>query len=305
MIAIRTPVSWVGNKTIILPEIYASFPLQYERYIEPFGGSGAVLLGKPPDKFEVYNDRNQNLVNLFRCMKERPMALIQELGFLTLNSRDDFRILKTFFKKESFEDKFLRQELELTKIMLPDIQADEIIELYRKNMEDYDIRKAALFLKLLRYSYSSTGKSYGCQPFSFLNLFTLIENVGKRLTNTVIENQDFEILIRHYDRIGAFFYCDPPYFTTEKMYQCRFTPDDHLRLFRVLSSIKGKVLLSYNDCPEVKEIYKDFYFYSFKRIHSMAQKYEAGKEFGEILIANYDLTERKQLKPVQLSLSGF
>ena len=89
------------------------------------------------------------------------------------------------------------------------------------------------------------------------------------------------------------------------MYQCRFTPDDHLRLFRVLSSIKGKVLLSYNDCPEVKEIYKDFYFYSFKRIHSMAQKYEAGKEFGEILIANYDLTERKQLKPVQLSLSGF
>ena len=246
-----------------------------------------------------------NLVNLFRCMKERPMALIQELGFLTLNSRDDFRILKTFFKKESFEDKFFRQEMELTKIMLPDIQADEIIELYRKSMEDYDIRKAALFLKLLRYSYSSTGKSYACQPFSFLNLFTLIENVGKRLTNTVIENQDFEILIRHYDRIGAFFYCDPPYFTTEKMYQCRFTPDDHLRLFRVLSSIKGKVLLSYNDCPEVKEIYKDFYFYSFKRIHSMAQKYEAGKEFGEILIANYDLTERKQLKPVQLSLSGF
>ena len=89
------------------------------------------------------------------------------------------------------------------------------------------------------------------------------------------------------------------------MYQCRFTPDDHLRLFKVLSSIKGKVLLSYNDCPEVKEIYKDFYFYSFKRIHSMAQKYEAGKEFGEILIANYDLTERNQLKPVQLSLSGF
>ena len=52
----------------------------------------------PPDKFEVYNDRNQNLVNLFRCMRERPMALIQELGFLTLNSRDDFRILKTFFR---------------------------------------------------------------------------------------------------------------------------------------------------------------------------------------------------------------
>ena len=69
-IAIRTPISWVGNKTSILPVIYGKFPLHYERYIEPFGGSGAVLLGKQkPDKFEVYNDYNKNLVNLFRCIK--------------------------------------------------------------------------------------------------------------------------------------------------------------------------------------------------------------------------------------------
>ena len=46
VIAIRTPLSWVGNKTSILPVIYSRFPLQYDRYIEPFGGSGAVLLGK-------------------------------------------------------------------------------------------------------------------------------------------------------------------------------------------------------------------------------------------------------------------
>ena len=100
MIAIRTPISWVGNKTSILPVIYSRFPIQYDRYIEPFGGSGAVLLGKEtPDKFEVYNDYNKNLVNLFRCMRERPMAFIKELGFLTLNARDDFTVIKDFFKK--------------------------------------------------------------------------------------------------------------------------------------------------------------------------------------------------------------
>ena len=43
---IKTPVSWMGNKTSILHILYALFPLNYERYIEPFGGSGAVLLGK-------------------------------------------------------------------------------------------------------------------------------------------------------------------------------------------------------------------------------------------------------------------
>ena len=67
----------MGNKTSILHILYALFPLNYERYIEPFGGSGAVLLGKKkPDKFEVYNDFNHNLVNLFRCMRDRPMAFI-------------------------------------------------------------------------------------------------------------------------------------------------------------------------------------------------------------------------------------
>lgn len=89
VVYIRTPVSWVGNKTSILNIIYALFPPDYEKYIETFGGSGAMLLGKSkPDKFEVYNDYNANLVNLFQCMRDRPMEFIRELGFLHLNARD-------------------------------------------------------------------------------------------------------------------------------------------------------------------------------------------------------------------------
>ena len=58
-----------------------------------------MLLGKPTiDAFEVYNDIDRNLVNLFRCMKVRTMALIRELGVCTLNSREEFETLKKFFK---------------------------------------------------------------------------------------------------------------------------------------------------------------------------------------------------------------
>ena len=107
----KTPVSWVGNKTAILHILYALFPLKYERYIEPFGGSGAVLLGKPvPDKFKVYNDYNRNLITLFRCMRDRPVSVIRELGFLNLQSRDDFVFLKRFFQHEEFTDEFLSEE---------------------------------------------------------------------------------------------------------------------------------------------------------------------------------------------------
>lgn len=293
----------MGNKTSILHILYALFPLNYERYIEPFGGSGAVLLGKKkPDKFEVYNDYNHNLVNLFRCMRDRPMAFIKELGFYPLNSRDDFNVIKKFFKQEKFDDKYLDEELKLTKIILPDLKAEEIIELYIKMKQDYDLRRAVMFLKLLRYSYSSGGKSFACQPFSVVSLFKLIEQVGKRLENVVIENQDFEVLIKHYDRENSFFYCDPPYFSSEYVYQCGFTWNDHLRLKNALANAKGKWLVSYNDCEEIRNLYDGCSFFDFTRLHSMKQRINAGEQFPELLIGNYDMYERQRNRPLQLSL---
>ena len=303
VIKIKSPVTWIGNKTSILHILYALFPIGCDRYVEPFGGSGAVLLGKPvPDKFEVFNDYNHNLVNLFRCMRDRPMEFIRELGFLSLNSRDDFAILKKFFEKEEFTEDYLKAQLDLTEILLPEVTAKEVRTLYSSARNDHDLRRAAMFLKLIRYSYSSGCKSFACQPFSLRTLFSLVQDFAKRCENVVIENQDFETLIKHYDRPTTFTYCDPPYFTSEYVYDCGFTWEDHLRLYHALAGMKGKFLLSYNDCPEIRELYKEYNFFDFKRVHSMAQKYEAGKEFPELLIANYDLFERERQQPHQLTL---
>ena len=109
---IKTPIGWVGNKTSVLKILYAVFPRYYDRYIEPFGGSGAVLLGKPQrDRFEVYNDKNKNLVNLFMVIRERPAALIQELGYHHLNSRDDFKVYKKAIQKEEFTSEYMDEEI--------------------------------------------------------------------------------------------------------------------------------------------------------------------------------------------------
>ena len=262
-----------------------------------------MLLGKPTiDAFEVYNDFDRNLVNLFRCMKVRPMAVIRELGFCNLNSRDDFDVLRKFFEHEIFTDDYLAEELELTEIMLPPAQAKELKELRLRIEQDYDVRKAAMYLKLQRYSYSSSGKSFASQPFDIRKLFSLIQQLESRMANVIVENQDFERLIQHYDREDALFYLDPPYFSTEDMYPGGFGMDDHKRLRDLLRNIKGRFLLSYNDCPEIRELYKDFEIFDFTRTHSMAQRYEAGKEFKELLIANYDFYERIKNRPQQLTL---
>ena len=75
-----------------------------------------------------------------------------------------------------------------------------------------------------------------------------------------------------------------------------------MRLRDTLKAVKGKFLLSYNDCPEVRKLYEGFSLFDFSRVHSMAQRYEAGKEFKELLIGNYDLYERERGKPMQLTL---
>lgn len=301
----KTPVSRVGNKSSILHILYAVFPLQYNRFIDVFGGSGSVLLGKPEiQPFEVYNDFDGNLVNLFRCMKDRTMATIRELGFCNLNSREDFNAIKKFFKADetAFNDRYLNEELELTKLLLSPPEAKELQELRTRLATDYDVRRAAMFLKLLRYSYSSSCKSFACQPFDIRKLFGLIKELESRMANVVIENQDFETLIKHYDRSDAFFYADPPYFSTEDMYSVAFNWQDHVRLRDTLANIKGKFLLSYNDCPEIRALYEGFSLFDFSRTHSMTQRYEAGREFKELLIGNYDLYERERNRPLQMSL---
>ncbi len=262
-----------------------------------------MLLGNPnPPQFEVYNDFDRNLTNLFHCMKERTVATVRELGFCNLNSRDDFIAVRRFFKDEQFEDKYFSEELRLTDITFPPPEAAELKEIRTRITKDYDVRRAAMFMKLLRYSYSSSCKSYASQPFDIRRLFGLITELKNRMANVVVENQDFETLIKHYDRPDSFFYADPPYFSTEDMYAVDFNLDDHVRLKDTLKNIKGKFLLSYNDCPEIRELYNGFSLFDFSRTHSMAQRYEAGKEFKELLIGNYDLYERAKNQPVQLTI---
>ena len=158
-----------------------------------------------------------------------------------------------------------------------------------------------MFLKLLRYSYSSSCKSFASQPFDIRKLFGLIKELENRMANVVVENQDFETLIKHYDRPDSFFYADPPYFSSEGMYEVGFGWDDHVRLRDTLKCIKGKFLLSYNDCEEIRELYEGFSLLDFSRTHAMVQRYEAGREFKELLIGNYDLYERQRNRPLQMN----
>ena len=77
----KPPFPWIGSKEKIAPYILQLFPPKLTQYVEPFGGSGAVLLALPqdPSRLDIYNDLDAELVNLYSCIKECSNVLLREL----------------------------------------------------------------------------------------------------------------------------------------------------------------------------------------------------------------------------------
>ena len=262
-----------------------------------------MLLGKPESKFEVYNDIDGELVNLFRVIKNRPAELMLELGLLPLNSRSEFNQWLHFHNGGNDPAIHLGTQEMILDGTLPKEWAEEMKATLRRRANYREVRQAAAFLMRVRNSYSSSGRSFACQPFNIRSLFDMIWEMSFRLANVIIEQQSFEVLIPHYDRVDSFFYGDPPYYDSEYVYEAEFDWDHHVLLKETLAQCKGKWLISQVDCPEIRYLFKDYDILDFKRIHPMVQKYTPGKQFGELLIGNYDLLERERDVPLQMSLN--
>lgn len=267
-------MSWVGGKKALREEVVRRFPLYYERYIEVFGGGGWVLFHKNPgNDFEVYNDFNGLLTNLYRCVREKPDLLINSLRYV-LNSREDFERVR------------------------------RALDTRRRAT---DIQRASWFYQIIRYSYASALTSFGSQPHDMWANFPLIEQAHRRLAKVVIENKDCVKLIRQYDRPVSLFYLDPPYHATEGYYQNigenGFTEKDHIRLRDTLLTMEGKFLLSYNDDEFIRDLYgtPGIQIESMTRLNNIKQRYDPNCQFAELLIANYDMTERERAS-TQLTL---
>lgn len=246
-------IGWIDGKNFLKKEIVARFPGNIKRYIEVFGGAAWVLFYKDRHAdMEVYNDYNSDLVNLFRCVKYHYTELQRELSFL-LNSRELF---------EDFKAQYVRGMT--------------------------DIQKAARFFMLLKTSYGSNQSTFGCTKKDISAMSEYLVRIYERLASVIIENKDFEDLIKVYDKTDALLYLDPPYYGTERYYQAQFSHTDHIRLYNILKSTKGRFLLSYNDCEFIRDLYKEFKIETIQRNHNLLNRYESSNNiYYELLISNY------------------
>jgi DNA adenine methylase len=247
-------ISWIGGKKLLRNKILEQFPgeNEYDKYIEVFGGAGWILFAKEKHaELEVFNDANGELINLYRCVKYHSEALQKELEW-NLVSREQF-----FDYREQIQVRGLT-----------------------------DIQRAARFFILIKNSFGTDLKSFGVRGRNLDNAIDYLSIVKDRLKSTVIENKDFEKLIKTYDRNKSLFYLDPPYYETEKYYDVCFIKEDHVRLKEALDNIKGKFVLSYNDSDYIRNLYADYNIIETDRQNNLLCK-SSSERYKELIIKNY------------------
>jgi DNA adenine methylase len=252
---------YIGGKRNLARRLTAIIDrVPHDLYAEPFVGMGGIFLRRSRQpKVEVINDISGDVVTLFRVLQEHYAYFVDQLRF-RLASRAEFNRLMG-------ED-----PARLT-----------------------DLRRAARFLYLQRLAFGGkvAGRNFGVDSasaarFNITKLEPMLADINDRLAGVTIEQLPYAELIRRYDRAGALFYLDPPYWDCEDDYGPGvFGRDDFTALAGLLAQIRGGFILSINDTPEVREIFAPFRMIAVDTTYSIGTANAgAGKRAGELIITN-------------------
>lgn len=250
------PLSYIGGKNRLASRILALLP-DHQTYVEPFSGGAQVFFHKPPSKVEVLNDLDFDIVNFLRVCQWHHTELVRHLRYLVVSRR--------WYGLLAASD--------------PETLTD--------------IQRAARFFYLQKNSFGGkvTGRNYHYAAVSHTNynparIPHILERAHQRLERVQIESLPYDQVLSKYDRPTTVFYLDPPYYG-RTLYNFNFTPEDFVRLANHLERLQGKFLLSLNDCPEVRTIFRPFLIEPIDLAYSAQQK--RGERYHELLISNYPL----------------
>ena len=273
---VMSPVlKWAGGKTQLLEELMSKVPQTYNTYFEPFIGAGAFFLSLKP-KSAVINDTNEQLINLYQQLKHSPSEIIS-----IVSSLDEVACDKNYYYKirERYNQKITSKELdpECAALMIW-IKKHCFNGLYRVNSQGFFN---------VPYNNKVTGKSLDKDNVEAISRFLKEQNV-------TILCSDFENACKKVSP-GDFVYLDSPYVPESSSAdftdytKTGFSYEDHDRLadlFVRLDKLGAYVMLSNNDVPLVRELYREYNIepLEVKRLINRNAAKRSGKE---VIVTNY------------------
>ena len=255
---------YFGGKFYLVNRLVALFP-KHKTYVEPFCGSAVILLNKKPSFQEVINDKNDDIINLFNVVKNKPEEFYESFRY-------------TFSARTTFYQLVQQDPSTLT-----DVQ---------RAFRFFYIQRHAINGIQGRYSFRTSRGSK--QTVNYNTLKRLIDTVYERIKDVKIENLDFREVFKSYDHKRNFFYLDPPYHEERHSqgkkceYQHTFTYKDFTDLKDCCTKMQGKFLMSLNNTPYIRELFSDFIIKSIHHQWGTKSRVGSDNSVTELLISNYN-----------------
>lgn len=213
-----------GGKTPYVSQILRHFPA-HRRYIEPFGGSAALLLNKPESYVEVFNDLDDDVAHFFRVCREQRDALKDWLRHVPYSE-------SVYEEWQTAYDTGKRP--------------------------DDDVERAGrwFYLRYANYGGSPDRRAGFKRPGkrnearSFRGGIEALDAVVERLQEVTIANEDYRSIIDRFDHDEALFYLDPPYYEAEQRYYPAAEGFDHGEFVDSLRDRDGRWIVSYDALPD-------------------------------------------------------
>jgi DNA adenine methylase len=272
----KTPIGYYGGKQNLVKEILPLLPA-HKQYVEPFFGGGAVYFAKPKSENECINDLNFWAVTFYECVKlhfEELQARIQA----TLHSEALHEAAEEILKKAIPPPLFGTSGEKEEKIAIA---------------WAFWVQCNMSFGHTIfgGFAFSNNGQSLGTanKRRSFTTEYE------RRLETTEIFCRDAVNLIKLKDGEDTFFYVDPPYVSSNCGHYKGYTTEQFQELLEVLSTIKGKFLMS-SYFEEALGAAIDKYGWNIKKIEQILQvtgKRETNKMKVECLTYNYQDSQYK------------
>lgn len=265
----KTPITYYGGKQKLAPIIIELIPT-HVLYGEPFSGGAAVFFAKRPSEVEVLNDLNGELINFYQVIKNHFDELVVEINN-TLHSRRLHKHAYAIYSNPELFDPVKRAWAVW-------VLSAQGFSGKLDNVWGYDITTDDTSRKI------------------YFNKTTFTELYSRRLEKVQLENADALYIIRSRDSKDSFFYCDPPYFNSHMGHYKGYTKKNFEELLKVLSTIKGKFLLSSYPSELLQEYTtkNQWSTLQFEQLVSVNVKAGTDKKKVEVLTANYMLEQQQQ-----------
>jgi len=265
----KSPIKWTGGKRREIPYFSSYIPQNFDIYIEPFFGGGALYWHLLPQN-AIINDINSHLINFYKVLRDNHSSLENILSTFEHN--------KTFF--------------------------DKLVNILNNNEFNNNVEQAAIFYYLNKTSFSGKWRVNKSGDYNNTwgnykkpSYLSIDKSYSEHLEHASILNKDFAYILEEYKYCSdAFIFLDPPYLNCDSMYTAE---QDFIEIYEYIynymRNCKSKVMLVVKGDKYIKTLFNDYIIDDYTVNYSHNAKSKTKNK--HLIITNYiENTSKYEMK---------